>query len=173
MLSVIACALVNSLAQHIFTNILNEQNKIQIGNAPSWYMKPVEDKMCVFTHSSGGYNSIKISKDNAKIKMIKSIDNLIDIAIYDNTKHIKKSKEKELIKLWAEDENLNTFVSKNLNYSKIIYEDEVDTTFVRACISKQTIIDYQDDRLENIQKSLLKYKMNNALDELDEALKIK
>ncbi len=172
MLSVIACALVSSLSQHIFTKTLNNMDKIEIGGTPSWYMQPVKDNTCIFTHLKGGLNSIEISKDNAKIKMTKKIDSLIDIAIYDNTKQIKKPKEKQLIRLWAKDEQLNIFVSKNLDYSKVTFEDEIDTTFVRACIPNQTIIDYQDNRLQNIQKSLLKYKMDSAIEELDEEINL-
>ena len=170
MLSVIISALVSSLSEHMFTKILNNMDKVEIGGAPSWYMHPVSDEMCVFTHKSGGYDSIDISKNNANIKMIKNIDGLIEIAIYDSTKHIKSDKEKQLIKRWSNDEQLNIFVNKNLYFSKITFEDEINTSFVRACIPNKTILSYQKVRLQNIKKSLLTYKTNNAIDELDREL---
>ena len=170
MLSIIACALVSSFTKYVATKTFNSFDTIDVGGAPSWYMKPVSDEMCVFTHSKGGLDSIEIAKNNSTIKMVKKINSVIDISIYNNTKHIKNEKEKQLLKLWSKDKNIDMFVLKNLNYSKIVYEDEIDTTFVRACIPHKIVIDYQDQRLNNIQKSLLKYKMNSALDELDAEL---
>ena len=46
-----------------------------------------------------------------------------------------------------------------------------DATFVRACIPKETIINYQKERLEVIQKSPLNHKADCAINELDEMLK--
>ena len=62
------------------------------------------------------------------------------------------------------------FTYKHLNYSRVAYEDEIQTTFVRACIPKSIIIDYQKERLQSIKKSLLTFKTNNAMNELDNML---
>jgi hypothetical protein len=171
MMSVIALALVDSLAKYVFTKTLNSMDKIDIGGAPSWYMKEVDDKMCTFTHSKGGLDSVQIAKDKSIIKMTKTIDDMIDIVIYDNTKKITNLKEKKLVELWNEDPHLNKFVKKNLQYSKVVYEDEIDTTFVRACIPNDTVINYQKQRLEGIKKSLVNYKRDSAIDEMEESLK--
>lgn len=171
MMAIITLALVDSLAKYIFTKTLNDMDKIDIGGAPSWYMKNVDDKMCTFVHSKGGLDSVQIAKDKSVIKMTKTIDDVIDIVIYDNTKKITNPKEKKLVELWSEDSDLDKFVKKSLRYSKIIYEDEIDTTFVRACISNDTVINYQKERIEGIKKSLLNYKKDTAIDEMEESLK--
>ena len=173
MLLLITNALVETLVKHMFGNFLKEQDKIDIGGAPSWYMNPVKDEMCVFTHKSGGLDNIDIAKDNAKLKMVKKIDGTIDIVIYENTKNITNDKEKEVVNLWKQDSNLPTFVEKNLHYSRISFEDEINTTFIRACIPNNTIIDYQKERLQTIKKEVTKFKANTAYDDLDSSLENK
>ncbi len=170
MLLLITNALVETLVKHMFGNFLKEQDKIDIEGAPSWYMKPVKDEMCVFTHKSGGLDNIEIAKENAKLKMVKKIDGTIDIVIYENIKNITNDKEQEVINLWKQDANLPTFIDKNLHYSRVVFEDEINTTFVRACIPNNTIIDYQKERLQTIKKEVTKFKANNAHDDLDSSL---
>jgi hypothetical protein len=169
MVTVIVSALVETLTKHMFKNYLDARDQIEIGNAPSWYMKPVDDQMCVFTHKSGGLDAIDIVKDKARLKMIKKIDKTIEIVIYDNTKNITNQKEREIVENFKHDKYLPTFVDKNLSYSRISYEDEIDTTFVQACIPKTTIIQYQTQRLKDIKKNVSKTKANNAFDELENA----
>lgn len=171
MVMVIASALVETLVKHMFTKYLNEQDKIEVGGAPSWYMKPIEDQMCVFTHKQGGLDTIDISKENATMKMIKKIDTVVEIVIYDNTKKITNEKEKAVVQKWKHDDNLPMFVNKNINFSRISYEDEIETTFVRACIPKNTIVDYQKERLQNIQKEVLHIKAKRGYDDLDDSMK--
>jgi len=170
MVVIVASALIETLTKHMFQKYLDAKDKIEIGGAPSWYMKEVEDQMCVFAHSKGGMNSIEISKNKAKIKMIKKINGLIDVVVYDNIKNIKNQKEKKMVNKWKKDPNLPVFTAKNLNYSRIAYEDEIDTTFVRACIPKQIVFLYEKERLFNIQKSLVKFKSSSAIEELDAAI---
>ena len=171
MLLLITNALVETLVKHMFGNFLKEQDKIEIGGAPSWYMTPVEDEMCVFTHKSGGIDYIDITKQNANFKMIKKINGTIDIVVYENLKNITNKKEKAVVDIWKKDEYLPTFVDKNLRYSRVTFEDEVDTTFVRACIPNNTIIDYQKERLTKIKKEVTKVKANSAYDDLDSTIK--
>lgn len=171
MLMVITSALVETLVKHMFNNYLNERDKVEIDGAPSWYMDPVEDKLCSFSHKIGNINNIDIVKKNARFKMIRKIDNTINIIIYDNMKNVKSDKEKKLIKKFKKDKNLPLFVDKNLDYSKIKYEKEINTTFVKACIEKNTIIDYQKERLNLIKKEILNSKVNDAFNELDKELK--
>jgi len=167
MLLLITSALVETLTKHMFNNHLDERDKIEIGGAPSWYMMPVEDKMCVFAHKSGGLDMIDLVKDNSKLKMIKKINGTIDIVIYENMKNVQNEKEKEVINKWNKDSNLPVFINQNLEYNRVKYEDEIETTFVRACIPNQTIITYQTERLSSIKKEVLKYKSKSALDEMD------
>jgi len=172
MLIVIVSALVETLTKHMFQKALNNMDKVEIGGAPSWYMDKIDDEMCTFTHATGGFDSIEIAKSKSKLKMIKDINNLVKVVVYENTKNITAPKEKALLNKWQDDEKLDVFVLKNLKYSRVSYEDEVNTAFVRSCIPNKLVIQYQKERLGKIKKSLLTFKTNSALDELDQELLI-
>jgi len=99
--------------------------------------------------------------------MIKKINNTIDIVIYENTKNITNKKEKAVVNKFRIDDNLPLFVKQNLVYSKIIYGNEIKTTFVRSCIKSQIVLDYQILRLQEITKEVTKEKAKSAFDDLD------
>lgn len=170
MLAVITSALVETLVKHMFQKELDARDRIEIGGAPSWYMMPVEDQMCVFSHKGGGMDSIEIAKENSKIKMKKKIDGLIEVVIYDNLNNIQNQKEKAVVKAWKRDSKLPVFINKNMNFSRVSYEDEIETTFVRACIPNEVMLNYQKDRLTKIKKEVLKVKVNSAFDDMDAML---
>jgi hypothetical protein len=152
----------------MFSNYLDEQSQIKIGGAPSWYMQPVDNQICTFSHKKGKNDiEIDIVKDKSRFKMIKKINNTIDIVIYENTKNITNKKEKAVVNKFRIDDNLPLFVKQNLVYSKIIYEDEIKTTFVRSCIKSQIVLDYQILRLQEIKKEVTKEKAKSAFDDLD------
>lgn len=167
MMTVVASALVEVLAKYAFTQMLVETNNIDINGAPSWYMKPVATKMCVFTHTEGNYDSIDIAKINAKHKMTKKINNLIDISIHENRKKIIDVKEKSMVDIWSKDQYLDIFVSKNLDYNQLLFNNEINTTFVMSCIESTVVVEYQENRLNEIRKRISKLKMNNAINELE------
>jgi hypothetical protein len=171
MLLLITNALIETLTKHMFKKYLDEQDKVQIGGAPSWYMKPIDDKMCTFAHKKGSYESVDIAKNDAKMKMIKKIDGTIEVVIHENTKKITNEKEKAVVEKFKVDTNLPLFVRQNINYSRVVYEDEVHTTFVRACIPNSNILEYQKERLTKIKKAVLKQKSKNAFGELDMDMK--
>ena len=170
MVLLIAGALVETLTKFMFNKYLDSLDKIDIGGAPSWYMVPVDDEMCVFTHKIGNMDSIDFVKNKARLKMIKKIDNTIDIIIYENIKNITNNKEKEIVHRWKKDENLPIFVNKNLHYTRISYEDEINAVFARGCIPKKVFIDYQTQRLQTIKKEVIKYKSNSAMAEMENDL---
>ena len=171
MVSLLASALVNTLVDYMFNQAMNKMDSVHIDNAPSWYMQKVNDDMCSFASSRGGIGLIEDTKNNASYQMYKDINGLINITVYENIKTVTTDKEQRLVEQWKSDPNLDTFIQKNIDFNKIKYEDELDTTFVRACIPKKTIINYQKDRLKNINKSLLNHKADSAMNELDEMLK--
>lgn len=171
MVIVIASALIETLTKHMFQKYLNEKDKVEIGGAPSWYEKPIDDRVCVFTNVKGGLSSIDTARDDAKIKMAKTINGLVEITIHDNYKKIKNEKEKEVVEQWKTDSNLPIFVNKNIDFSRVVYEDKLDITFVRACVDKKTIIKYQSERLSEIKKAVLKHKTKSAMQEMDNSIK--
>jgi len=166
MVMVITTALIETLTKHMFGKFLDERDKIEIGGAPSWYMMPVDDKMCTFAHKKG-LDSIDIVKKQVRLKMKRKIDDTIEVVIYDNTQNITNKKEQEVVEAFKYDRNLPIFIKKYLKYSRVAYEDEIDTTFVRGCIDKKVIIDYQAKRLKQIKKAVLNVKTKSAFDELE------
>ena len=168
MIMLIVGAMVETLAKHMTQKYLDNMDGVKIGGGPSWYMEPIKDQMCVFTHKKGSFSSIDVAKDKARFKMIKKINDVIEIVIYDTKGNIKDLKEQAVVDKFKKDKNLNVFVKKNMNYSKVTYEDEVKTAFVRACIPTKTILVYQEDRLMNINEAVLGAKSSSAFGSLDE-----
>ena len=167
MMTVVASALIEVLAKYAFTQMLAKSNNVDINGAPTWYMKPVSNKMCVFTHEEGNYDSIDIAKINAKYKMAQKINTLIDISISENRKNITHVKEKNMVDIWSKDQYLDTFVSKNLDYTKLLFNNKINMAFAMSCIESSVIVDYQENRLNEIRKKISKSKMNNAINELE------
>ncbi len=171
MLMVITSALVETLVKHMFNKYLDERSKIEIGGAPSWYMQPIDDRVCTFAHKKAGIDMIDSVKSNAKYKMQRSINDTIEIAIYENMKNVTNKKEKDVVDKFKNDNYLPMFINKNINYSKVVYEDEIDTIFVRSCIPKNVIIEYQTQRLKDIKKEVSKVKASSAYSDLDLEMK--
>ncbi len=170
MLAIITGALVETLTKYMFGKYLDSLDKVDIDGAPSWYMKEVDDEMCIFTHKIGDMDSIDFVKEKARLKMIKKVNDTIDIVIYDNMKNIKTLKEKAVVEKWKIDSNLPVFINKNLHYSRISYESEINTLFARACIPKDVFIDYQKNRLEKIKIEVLNFKVNSSIEEMENDL---
>ena len=167
MVMLIVGAMVETLVKHMTQKYLDNLDGVKVGGAPSWYMEPVKDQMCVFTHQKGSFGAIDIAKDNARFKMKKRIDDVIEVVIYKTQGEIKDKKEKEVVDSFRKDPNLPSFIKTNLKFTQVTYADEVKTAFVRACIPKNTILDYQKDRLMKINTAVLSTKSKGAFDSLD------
>lgn len=170
MMGVIALALVETLTKFMFSKMLcslDASSTVEIDGAPRWYMQEVDDKMCSFSYARGGLDSVDVAKKKAKFKIQKDINGLINIVVYENIKNISNDKEQAVVDRFKNDKNLPVFTSANLRYDKIVYQEDMDTTFVRACIPKQTIINYQKDRLQTISKGLSISRADQALEDLD------
>ena len=94
--------------------------------------------------------------------MKKKLDDTIEVVVYENIKNVTSKKEREVIEKFKQDINLPIFIKKNINYSRISYEDEIDTTFARACIQNKIIIQYQTQRLNKIKKEVSQVKANRC-----------
>ena len=167
MVLLIVGAVVETLAKHMTQKFLDNMDGVKIGGAPSWYMEPTKDQMCVFAHDTGSLNSIDIAKENAHFKMTKKIEGIIDIVVYDTVSQAQDAKSKEVLHQFKKDSNLDTFVKKNMNFSKTTYEDKIKTAFVRACIPTQVVQDYQQNRLMGINSAVLNQKSTSAFESMD------
>ena len=167
MLLTIVSAIVSSLVKHVTNCVLDNFSTVKIQGAPSWYMKRVDGEICVYDYEKGDFSAIDRAKRKAKIKMIKKIDGLIDVVIYENAPRFNTQKEIALMKKFKKDDNLNLFVDKNMKFEKIEYYKDEKEVFVRGCIPAKEVLSYEERRLKEIRKKVLNVKVTTAFDELD------
>jgi len=167
MLESIALGLLKTLASYMLKYYLNSTVGVKIDGAPSWFHKQDKGRICVFTYSQGSMASIDIAKNNAKGKMSKKINELIEIVIYDKYRDLRDPKEIELVNAFKKDELLPVFVNRSLKFRKIEYKKRNATAFVKACIDNEVIQEYQKERMKKIVYQVSHKRASNAFDELD------
>jgi hypothetical protein len=164
----LAFALVKTLATYLFNGYLkNHYGSIDIEGGPFWYGREPSNEICVSTYRNGGLEELELTKNNAKIKLTKKINNIIGIVIYQNPhfKHLKADEEKFLDRIKS-DKKLPLFVDANLEYKNIKVDKDKRMVFVRSCVKKDSFIKYEKERIEEIRKKLTYYKADKAFDEL-------
>ena len=82
------------------------------------------------------------------------------------------TKERQLIEQFRNDPELKNFVTGQQQFLKIIYKDDKDVkaAFVKACLSRGTIVAYQKERLQRITTELSKNRAESAFGELEARL---
>jgi len=166
MISVIATAVLNSFIKHLVNSSFEKVENIDIQGAPSWYMKPLENNTCVYDYEKGDLADIENAKNHTNIKMVRKINGIIEITLYDKYKQINNPKEKYLLKKFSNDPNLKLFVDKNIQFHNLKFKD--NSIFIRACIPNTKIIQYQKERLNLISQKITNHRANEAFSELDE-----
>jgi len=179
MLEAITLKLITTLTGFLFQGYLDTFKYNEINGAPSWYGASGNANALVgYGYSEGGMDTIQIAQNNCKIDIKNKLNKGIEVIIYDNFKHVKNLKEKEFLKRFKNDHNLDTFITKNLKFEKVehllpqektLFQDARtrEETFAGCLMEKKIIIDYQKERLTNIRKELVHFKADNAFDELD------
>lgn len=113
MLEAIALKLITTLTGFLFQGYLDTFKYNKIDGAPSWYGGSGSSELLVgYGYYEGGIDTIKIAQNNCRIDIKNKINKSIEVIIYDNFKHIKDPKEKELIKRFKTDNELDTFCDK-------------------------------------------------------------
>ncbi|MCA1927741.1 MAG: hypothetical protein LDL13_03695 [Calditerrivibrio sp.] len=165
-LEAIALSLVKTLSSFLFSKML-VYSDINIQGAPSWYQKADSEYVCVSTYNEGGLEAVDVAKDNAKKLLINKINEIIEIVVYDNYRNLQDKSEKLFISTFLKDEELPTFVNKNIDYKNIEYIEKSKLAFVRGCIGKDTLLGYEKERIGIIKNKLTHKRADNAFDELD------
>jgi hypothetical protein len=182
MFEAIIFKLVTTLTGYLFQGYLDSFLSINIEGAPGWYGKNQSSaNVYAYGYAKGGMESIEIARDNCHIAMVKKLNGLVEVVVYDNFKDVKDVKEKALLNEFKKDPEINIFVQKNMKYEKVEHFEEEKgglftkahpaQTFAGGMIPKQLIITYQKDRLEKIKYSLTHFRATNAEDELDKEVK--
>lgn len=177
----LALKLLTTLSGYFLEGYLDSLKYNKIDGAPTWYGSTSDKKLVGYGFYKGGIETIEIAKTNCRIDVRKNIDKSIDVIVYDNFKHIKDEKEKEMLKQFKKDENLDFFITKTMSFDKVehqkakeksLFQDaNEERTFTQCSIAFESIISYQKERLQKIQKELITFKSNNAFDELESELK--
>lgn len=160
----IAFSLLKTLATFIFGQILNAST-VNIDMAPGWFMKETATEICASGFEKGGFESIEQAKVIAKKGLQNRIFEILRISVDD----IKNATDKEKIFLehFLTDRSFEIFLLKNINYKNIEYEKKISTAFVRACVSRQDLHDYEKQRVETLKKTLSIKRSEDAFDELE------
>jgi len=165
-LEAIGLSLVKALSSFLFSKML-VYSDINIQGAPTWFQKPESAYICISTYQEGDLGSVEIAKDKAKKQMSNKLNEIMEIVVYDNYRNLEDKSEKAFVKSFLNDEDLPIFVNKNIEFKNIEYVKKVNTTFVRGCISKDNVIEYEKERIELIRKKLTHKRADNAFEELD------
>jgi hypothetical protein len=171
MLTVITLALLKTLASFLFEQSLHCTIEYDIEDAPYWYYQEGSDEMCSFTYKEGALESVELAKKDANAMMFDRIKALTTKVAYENFSKTTNPKEKLLVEGFKNDPELNIFVDSYLIYEKVKHEDDAAITFVKACIDKERIMSYETKRLKALQKTIMIYRSDTALDELENEFK--
>jgi len=162
----LAFALAKTLASYLFSGYLKAHyGSVDIEGAPSWYGSEPSEAICVSTYNNGGLNELELTKNQAKIKLNKKINHILEIVIYQNFKNLKPDEEKFLESV-EKDKKLPLFVDANLKFQNIKVDKDKNMVFVRSCLDKKGFIEYEKNRVKELQKDVVFYKSDKAFDEL-------
>lgn len=163
----IVVALAKTLASYLFGGYLkNHYGSIEIDGAPSWYAREPREAICVSTYNKGGLEKLELIKKEAKIKLTKKINHIIEIVIYKNFKNLKADEE-EFLKSVEKDKKLPLFVDANIKFQNIKVDKDKHMVFVRSCLDKMAFIKYEKKRLKELKKDLIFYKSDKLFNELE------
>ncbi|MDX9743340.1 MAG: hypothetical protein RBT59_05940 [Arcobacteraceae bacterium] len=182
MLEAIALKLITSLTGFLFEGYLDTFKYSKIDGAPSWYGQSGSNFQLVgYGYTKGGIETIQIAQNNCRFDIEKKINKSIEVIIYDNFKHIKDPKEKAFLLQVQNDTTLKIFIEKNVKFEKVehlkekketLFSDgrKYDETFTGCMIDKNIVLEYQKERLTNLQQGMANFKLESASDELDAEL---
>ncbi|VAW84338.1 hypothetical protein MNBD_GAMMA16-706 [hydrothermal vent metagenome] len=167
MIEALTIALGKTLVSYLFTVYLGTFSGVSIDGAPNWYYQEAKHQICSFHAEPGGTEKIEFAKDKTQRIMVKKIDGIIEIIIYDNFQKVRDGKEKSLITQFMNDAQLPVFVKKNTDFERIEYHEKPNKVFIKACVDKKILIDYEKNRLQKIKNAITHHRKDKAFDELE------
>jgi hypothetical protein len=167
MIESIGLALVKSLVTYLFNVYVLAASTVKIDGAPGWYMQNDSANVCVYEYQHGGLESVDAAKSKAYPDMEKQLTYIIEAVIYDNYSTLKDPSEKRFVMLFKSDADAPVFVRKTLVFPAVEYNKKIRTAFVKACIDKNQIVEYQKGRLETIKYQLTHKRAGDAFDEME------
>ena len=169
----LALSLGNTLAGYIFNIYLRTENTLDIDGAPDWYLRNDDAEWdCAFGYASGSLASVEAAKSEATKNLVAQQEQYVQSAIRDEVQRRKPrdEKERQLVEQFRNDPELKNFVTGRRQFFKINYDEDVRATFVQACLSRETVVAYQKERLQKITTELSKNRAESAFGELEARL---
>ena len=167
MFTIIATALVKTLASYLFGNYLKAHyGSVEIEGGPSWYGQEPSEAICVSTYRKGGIEELENTKNDSKIKLRKKVSHIIELVIYNNFKNLTPDEDRFLNSI-SKDKKLPLFVDANTKFQNIKVDEDKKMVFVRSCLDKQAFINYEKIRIKELAKNLVYYKSDKGFNELE------
>lgn len=167
MIETIALGLVKTLATFLFKSYVLMQSNINIDGAPHWYMQNVSSHVCVYDYKTGGMEAVEKAKAAAYPRMERELSGILEAVIYENYSNLRDPKEKAFVMMFRNDPEAPVFIRKNMSFPNIDYSKKDRIAFVKACIDKDTVIDYQEKRVETIKYELTHKRADDAFEEME------
>lgn len=171
----LALSLGNTLASYLFDVYLRNENSFKLDGAPDWYGRNDDPEYdCAFGYMEGSLASVEPAKLQASKNLTAQQERHVRAVLSSEIAKRKLQNEKEhlLVERFKKDPDLKEFVFSNQHFMKVFYEDDEDVraSFVKVCLRREAVIDYQKERLQRITTELSKNRAESAFGELDAQL---
>ena len=171
----LAITLGNTFAGYVFDVYLRTEDFLDIDGAPDWYLRNNDAEWdCAFGYAPGNLASVEVAKSDATKNLIRQQEQYVESVIRNEVQRrkLRDEKERQLVEQFLNDSELKNFVTGQRQFLKITYEDakDVRAAFVKACLGRETIVNYQKERLQRITTELSKKRAESAFRELDTRL---
>lgn len=167
MIEVLAFALFKTLAVYLFDRQLRQQDTVRIEGAPRWYYQPVDDHVCASSYAVGDLEAIAAAKKGARAALAKTVTVTVDTMVDEQFQHEEDPAARELLARFKEEEGLNAFIAGHVRYRNVEYRKELRKGFVRACVDRESLLDYEHRRLQELQVAVIEKYRAEAFDTLE------
>ena len=167
MVLAIATALVKTLASYLFSAYLKAHyGSTEIDGAPSWYGQEPKEAVCVSVYKDGGIEQLNATKNLSKEEVYKKIKHILEVVIYKNFKHLTPDEEAFLNSV-KNDPKLKLFIDSNIKFQNILEDEDEKKVFIRTCLDKEGLINYEKNRVKDLVKQLSFYKSDKGFADLE------
>ena len=169
----LALSLGNTLASYVFGLYLRNEQVFELDGAPDWYgHNDDKDWDCAFGYSPGTLAAVESAKTLASEHLVKQQEQTVQAVIREEIQKRKPRnlEEQALVAEFRHDPELQNFVHGKQEFIKIKYDDSVQAAFVKVCLQRSVIVDYQQERLKRITDQISQHRAKSAFDELSETL---
>jgi hypothetical protein len=167
MLESLAFVLFKTFVAYLFDRQLRQQDTVMIEGAPPWYYQNKADHVCASGFAKGDFEAIDQARYRAQQAVVQRIDEATKRMIYEKFSANNNPAEWEMVKRFETDKALSRFVKAKSRFYNIEYREKVDKAFARNCVDRQSLLDYEQARLEKIRVAVIEKYQQEAFSELE------